>query len=524
MENRSEMKRPVLAWCLLTLASSAVGGSAACSSKKSDSQTDAGGGDDAGTDGPVGNFQLEVGCTDSIDAVYADPGDVTGAPKGAILRCAHDQDFTASQLLAASQAGLDAGEPPYAGRPFTSGAHVYRILYRTERGDLQSTPGYSSALVLLPDTPRATPAPVIVASHGSRGQAAACAPSKADPAAADVEPDFLHLVYPLVGSGFPVIAPDLAGYANFGAPNNPPSAYDSVQDVGKSTLDGARALRTLVPSSVAQQVVLVGHSQGGHTTFSALSLADSYGAGGVIAAAAVYSPLWLTQRLWGAVLLEPQSFGFAQSSVGFVSIWYHYTHGELLDGPGHGLDLFQPSKQAAVKSFVDNDCFSETYPDMMDAGTSANDFFTTSYAQAIALAATPLGSGNCKGDATCQKWLDRMTADWPHLTGGAAKVPILVYYANDDTTITPDAMQCVLDRLTSDAVDYTFCYDPNPVGHAGVVSYDSNYVADWIAQQTLGAPPPTEPCQTLAPNDAGIPQLVDDAGQAIGCNSLLPMQ
>src|SRR5438132_342793 len=75
-----------------------------------------------------------------------------------------------------------SGGEGYQGKPFTSGAHVYRILYRTERGDAANSAGYSSAIVYVPDTPRTGPAPVVVASHGSRGQAAKCAPSKGDPA------------------------------------------------------------------------------------------------------------------------------------------------------------------------------------------------------------------------------------------------------------------------------------------------------------------------------------------------------
>ena len=98
-----------------------------------------------------------------------------------------------------------------------------------------------------------------------------------------------------------------------------------------------------------------------------------------------------------------------------------------------------------------------------------------------------------------------MTADWPHLTGAAAQVPILVWYANNDQTIPADVAQCVFNRLTSDSANYQLCYDPNPVGHAGVVSDHSDYVSDWIAQKTLGGPAPTESCGALAPNDAGVP-------------------
>jgi alpha-beta hydrolase superfamily lysophospholipase len=520
----------MLASLVLTIAGGAATGAAACSSSSGGAQPGSDGGPGTvegggGVDSGGGGFGVTLPCTDSIDSVYADPGDVSGQAKGAILKCAHDKDVTAVDLLAASKAQDDAGTPPYAGKDYTSGAHVYRVLYRTERGDKAGSPGYSSAAAFIPDTPRASTLPVIVASHGSRGQGGACAPSKLDPAARDVNGDFIHQVYSLVGFGYAVIAPDLAGYANFGGTNNPPSAYADAADVGKSTLDGVVALRNLLPnSSLSDKVVITGHSQGGHTALSALALSGSYGVSGTIAGVAVYSPLWISQHAWGAILFDPGQYSFAQSSAGIVSLWYHYTHGELLDGQGHGTDLIQPSKQAAVQSFVTNDCWGDGYPQLADGGTSANDFFLASYANAIGLAATPIGNGNCNGDATCQTWLDRMTADWPHLTGAAAKVPILVMYANDDTTLTPDTIQCAFDRLSSDDASYSVCYDSNPVGHSGVVSVDSNYVADWIAQQALGAAAPTETCGVLAKNDGGVPQLIGPDGGPVDCNPLLSTQ
>jgi predicted esterase len=507
------------------VAAGLAGGAAACSSSTK--------GGAVGDAGPRPAALMPVlPCTDSIASVYADPGDVSSLPKGAVLRCAHDGDLTASALLAAARATGEGGEapppwkpaPPYGGHPFPSGARIYRVLYRTERGDPQRTPGYSSALVLLPDTPRADALPVVVASHGSRGQAARCAPSLQDPAAWDVNPDFIHQVYPLVGFGYAVIAPDLAGYANFGGANNPPSAYADALDVGKSTLDAVAALRHVLPAaSLTQQIALTGHSQGGHTALSALALSGSYPVSGTIAAVAVYSPLWFSQHAWASIFLLPQTFGFAQNSAGVVSLWYHATHATLLDGPDAGADgIFDPAKLETLRSFVESDCWTESYPDLVDAGASANDFFTPAYVSALGTPSSPFGSG-CKGDPVCTTWLARMTADWPHLTGPAAKTPILVVYANDDTTITPDVMQCVYNRLSVDGANYRVCYDPDPVGHAGVVSENSEYVVDWIAQQTLGGPAPTEACGALHPNAAGVPQLVGDAG-AVRCNGQLSTQ
>jgi pimeloyl-ACP methyl ester carboxylesterase len=497
---------------------------AACSSSDNGSAADGGGSGDVAAD--VANPSVpEITCSDSIASVYMDPGDVSAQPKGAILKCAHDSDLSASALLAAAQ--TDAGLIPYSGRPFTSGAHVYRVLYRTERGDPNGTPGYSSALVFLPDTPRAVQLPVMVVSHGSFGQGSKCAPSLHDPASSWVYPGFPQLVYPFVGFGYAVIAPDLAGYANYGGAHNPPSAYADVEDVGKSTLDGARALRRIIPSSVTQQVVLVGHSQGGQTALAAMSIADAYGVDGVITAAAMYSPLWWSERSFAAIFLEPAKYPFASSTTdagsaaGPVSIWIHYTAGELLDGPGHGVDVFAPDAQAGIKNFVDNECWNAEYPDLLKLGTSANDVFDPAYINSMAL---PSETGTCNaGDTTCAKWLPRLTADYPHLQGSARTIPLLVWYANNDTTITPDIAACIFERLTGDKANYTACYDSDPVGHAGVVAAKSEYVADWIAAQMLDAAAPP-PCTTLPENDAGVPQIPNGAGGYVGCNPLVPQQ
>lgn len=524
------MKRALLALSLTTLAAGGTaGGVAACSSSSggNGSGADSGvHGDGAVAEAGVGTFEPEITCTDSVASIYADPGDVSGKHIGDILKCAKDPDLTAAQLMAPLGV-TDGGNVAYAGKSFTSGAHVYRILYRTTRGDAQGTPGYSSALVMLPETPRrgvGQALPMIVASHGSRGQAAPCAPSLDSPQGQDVEEDFLHLVYPMVGLGFPVIAPDNAGYANWGGKNNPPPTYDSVTDVGRSVLDGARALRNLVPHSVTEQVVLTGHSQGGYTALAALSQADSYGSGGVISAVAVFAPLWLSQMTWAAVFVDPSGYPLSSSAVGPVSIWYHYTHSFLLDGPDAALELFDPTKAAVIQNFVQNDCWGESYPDLLEAGTTANDFFSKTYMNAIGSAATPiLGNGDCTGNALCQTWIDRMKADYPHLTGGAAKVPILLYYAKADDTITPDGMQCVFNRLTGDQAHYQTCYDTNPVGHPGSVAENVSDVTDWIAQQTIpdAGSATLSHCSTLAPNEAGVPQLLTSDGGVQACNPLI---
>ena len=510
------MKRSMLA--LLTLVPSvalALAAGAACSSSSNGggATTDAGGAD-ATVDGG-GGFALEVPCTDGVDDVYKDPGASLPSDKGAIMKCAKYKDLAKADMEAEARKDNteDGGAPfpGYTGKPFTSGAHVYRVLYRTERGDTKNTPSYSSGLLYIPDTPRAGTLPQLVFSHGSRGQAAKCAPSKEDPAADDVKYDYIHNVYPLVGSGYVVMVPDLAGYANYEGANNPPSAYASVADVGKSTLDGVRALKKMLSKSLSDKVVLTGHSQGGGTALGALALYSSYAPELNIVGVAVYSPLWITARANGAFLLFPSQYPIATSVVPKVLTWYMYTHAELLDGQGEGMKLFASSKQAGIKSFVDNDCWSAKYPDLEALGTSANDLLDPALISAIKNASA--GVGDCSGSSdpvVCQKWLDRFIADLPHFTDKALSVPILSLYGGQDTTITPDLAACVFDRYKADKVTYKVCFDPAGT-HNTIVSVRADYVNDWIAARALGAAEPA-----ACPNDESA--LKDDAGAPVPCN------
>jgi dienelactone hydrolase len=459
---------------------------------------------DAGTDAIAHLPPMEpaLACADPIDSIYGDPGTLP-AEKGAIVKCATDKVITKADLEAAVRAD------GYKGRPFTSGAKVYRISYRTERGDKAGTAAIGSALVYLPDTPRAASLPIVVLGRGSRGQAAACAASKMDPAADSVNGDLRRLAYPVVGAGYAAIVPDLAGYANFGAPNNPPSAYASAADTGKSTLDGGRALRKLVPA-LLDKVVLVGHSQGGHSVLSSLAVSETYGSAGTIVGVAAYAPLWVSQRSWGALALPYVAKDYPVDTLpAALSIWYNYTNAELLDGPGEGKKLFAPAAQAAVEKFVNTQCWGSKYADLTPLGMNPSDLYDTTWRSAVAGPAA--GIGDCGGNPVCDKWIARYLADRPHLTGNAAKVPLLVLYGGIDTTNPPERMKCGLDRLVEDKANMKFCYVASE-SHGSILDARADYVGDWIASVALGAPAPADcpanesslasvTCATPPPND-----------------------
>jgi len=433
---------------------------------------DAGGAAEAG-----GDAALAVGCADAIDAVYGDPGALTGEP-GSILKCAADRTWTQAELDAYAR----ANEYAYTGKPFTSGAKVYRVTYRTERGDTAKTPGYTSALVFVPDHP-SPGAPAVVVSHGTAGQAPSCSPSKTK---FDSKSDaYAAMIFPLVGVGYPVIVPDYAGYANYGAAGNPPSGYAASADVGKSVLDGLRALRKLVPGITSDKSIVVGHSQGGHSALSALAIAESYGVkvDGVV----TYSPLWFSQATWGALLALSGDYPLADNAFAAgVGIWYHYSHGELMDGPGHGVDVFAADKRAAIKQFFDTSCGTDPVKNL---GKFPADLYDPDFTSSIKLAAAFGAVESPCNNATCEKWVARYAADRPHLTGKAAATPTLVLYGTKDTTIPPERAMCGFKRLAKDGAAAKVCVIEGQ-SHSGIVGERSAYVNDWIASITQGGPVP----------------------------------
>lgn len=465
-------------------------------------------GGDNETTNPVENHPLAVACNDAIEAVYGDPGPLTGQA-GSILRCAPDGTLTAEQI----QTKLEAQS--YVGEPMRSGARVFRVLYRTERA--MGEPGYSAAMVYVPTVARAPKMPAIVVSHGSRGQAPHCAPSIADPRAEQVNDDQERMVLTWVGAGFPVIAPDLAGFSNYGAPGNPVSGYNVSADVARSTLDGARAMRLLTPSVLSDQVVLTGHSQGGHTAFSALALAETYAPDVSITAVATFVPNWLSQRSWGALFALPGVYTFEkQATANAVSLWYHYTAAEVLDGPGRAADIVRADKYEAVKEFVDSTCWGPPYPLLNALGTTLLDVFEPEFTQAVKVSAA-FGTAcpdDEPGKSTCEKWVARYLADRPHLEGEAATVPILVTYGGKDDAITPNRFQCVIDRLEEDEANLEYCFDPEGM-HGELPAQLGGYAIAWVAHKTLGEPL-TAPCPSTEM------KLVDDKGEPQKCETPPP--
>nr|WP_274637526.1 lipase family protein [Microbacterium bovistercoris] len=153
----------------------------------------------------------------------------------------------------------------YGGK-IPAGADVKRILYTST--DAHGEPVPASALVIIPDVTPAAPMPIMLWNHGTTGVARGCAPSLRDDAATRWAIPALDRA---LAYGWIVVAPDYAGQ---GAPGVFP--YLIGEGEARSALDAVRAAQRLPHVWASDDVVVWGHSQGGHAALWASQIARRY--------------------------------------------------------------------------------------------------------------------------------------------------------------------------------------------------------------------------------------------------------
>lgn len=169
---------------------------------------------------------------------------------------------------------------PYDGIAPANG-EVHRILYTTR--DAVGRAAVASALVIVPETAPPGPLPVVAWNHGTTGVARGCAPSLRTDAATKWA---IPALEDALDRGWVVVATDYAGQ---GAPGVFP--YLIGKGEARSTLDGILAAQEIDGLVLAPEVVLWGHSQGGHATLWAAEEAETYAPDLDVRGAAVLAPV-----------------------------------------------------------------------------------------------------------------------------------------------------------------------------------------------------------------------------------------
>jgi pimeloyl-ACP methyl ester carboxylesterase len=441
---------------------------------------------------------LMMACNDTVASVYTLP---TGLPaydsshRGDVVRCAYDRYFSAAQLTSGARA------LGFTGPAATTGAWQFRIAYRTERVTPANGPapeGDTTALLLIPDKPKSG-APLLGLAHPSVGMADACAPSRVDPLQANLasvvsNTDSFQMELSLAGYGWPIIMPDYVGF-NYGqAPG-----WSEAEDEAHTMLDATRAAAKLLPA-MPTNVVMLGHSQGGHVVLSADAYAKSYGMAGTLVAVAAFAPFWISSYVWAAVI-DPAAGATTAKNNGLIlfDMEYFYGHGELYDGPGGGLAMFAAAKRDAVKQFLYSDqCLNAQTSTL---GTYPSDFYDAAFENSMSGCGT--GFGPCN-DATATTWTTRFKADRPAIDANGP--PILVWSGGKDSYFPPPYAQCSLDKLNADltaagqaTTTITSCLDPNAThtGTGAIVQLDLDWGAQWLLWKAgVGAQPAA--CSGLA--------------------------
>lgn len=213
---------------------------------------------------------------------------------------------------------------------------------------------------------------------------------------------------------------------------------------------------------------------------------------------------------WGAITTDIANFTTAHDAAGILySMEYFYSEGELRDGPGHGVDVFQTTKQAAVPDVLTGgECYDSTK--LQALGAKPSDFYDMNFVNNVGFkcAATPIGS-DCT-IAPAPTWLARWKLARPAIDPMGA--PILLFVGGMDNYLTMTRAPCVRNKLTADTMaagsttKLTYCFDATAT-HDSVVRVDSDYVNKWIAARGgVGADPgactdwPMNACQP-PPND-----------------------
>jgi pimeloyl-ACP methyl ester carboxylesterase len=237
-------------------------------------------------------------------------------------------------------------------------------------------------------------------------------------------------------------------------------------------------------------VAIVGHSQGGHAAYAAEAFAPKYGAAGKLVAIASFAPFWTSMSAWGAIVTPIAGFTTKGTPDPILfAMWYWYAAGELRDGPGGGLAMFDASKRAQVKTtLLSPQCYD--YPNLQLLGSTPNDFFDPTFANDV--------GNSCGAFGTCTTpaamlWKSRWLADRPALDPNGP--PMLTWYAAMDLDVPPNLAQCALDRLAADGTPaslVSYCFDAG-ADHNNVIRRNSDYVNQWIAARAgLGKDP--APC------------------------------
>lgn len=331
-----------------------------------------------------------------------------------------------------------------------AGVRGWRILYTTERAD--GSPTVASGLVAVTGDRRVAH-PVVAWAHGTTGYSGACGPSSLTDPLGDAGGGSGAVVTAAVEAGAALVATD---YPGLGTPG--PQPYLIGRGEAHAVLDAVRAARGLPDLVLLDQVVIWGHSQGGHAALWAGELAPAYAPDLAVVGVAALAPP--TDLLANAAQLD---------IVPGATIFLAYLLSAYADTyPDVGLDgLLEPGGTVVVRS-VAGRCVNEPAGEVSQASSQL---------------LGPLLAGPVDGSP----FATRLRENDPV---APIRVPVLIAQGSDDDLVPQAGQDRFVQQLcrTGTMIDYRVYPGRD---HLGLILAGSPLLpalVDWSRDRVTGVP------------------------------------
>jgi hypothetical protein len=387
-----------------------------------------------------------LACAGDDTAADGDAGaTTTAAPVPAIAELAPTDDLyaLATEPLAPGEPGdvIAVQEVPDLDVDGT----VLRVLYHSESLEGEDIPVTGIIIVPEGEAP-AEGRPVLSWAHGTTGIADECAPSK-DPAGAGI-----GLVGPFLERDMVFVATD---YEGLGTPGRHP--YIAGESEGRGTLDIVRAARQLeARTGASEEVVIWGHSQGGHAVLFANQIAESWAPELDVVGTVAGAPPSQLPLIAAALRDSPFRYYLGMVAAGWEAAF-----------PEADTSLVLSPQGIAALDAVDEGCTDEI---------------------AEAFNAAPYEDLVIADPATTPPWSDLLVENDPGFVVGAS--PILIIHGGNDEQIPVASSAMLLNRMCGiGQVVERRTYDGQ--SHAGVIGPSMDDMLAWIDARLAGEEAPT---------------------------------
>lgn len=322
-----------------------------------------------------------------------------------------------------------------------SGAQAWRVLYHST--DETGADTIVSGMIIAPTEAADKPRTLVLWGHPTTGIAPRCAPSIGVAPFALVEG-----LEDLLDAGFVVAAPD---YAGMGMPGPPSFLLGDTE--AANLLDIARAAKTIPDISVSDELILWGHSQGGHAALFAAQNAADYAPELTVLGVGVAAPATNLAELLDADIGDVS--GVTIGAYAFSS----YATAYAASLPPDPLDLILTDAGAAAVPRMSELCL-----------LGQNE-------QLHEIAQPLIGGFVAHPPASTSPWDDLLAANTPQTT--RLPMPLFVAQGEADTLVRPDITAAYVRAQQSAGTAVTSHTYPG-VGHGRIALAAMGELVPWL--------------------------------------------